>query len=101
MPRSTSGHEPLAESPVRQRTNVPLIAAWVLVGLFLAVGLAWLTGTLPPSRMLYDSSGNLLTESSTAIAMNLNFMGSFLFLFGLLGAFTLLTVRASGFRRKM
>jgi hypothetical protein len=50
--------------------------------------------------MLYDSSGNLLTESSTAIAMNLNFMGPFLFLFGLLGAFTLLTVQASGVRRK-
>ncbi|MCC9194453.1 hypothetical protein LOC59_12465 [Arthrobacter sp. zg-Y916] len=90
---------PLAQAPVRQRVNVPLIAAWVLVGLFLAAGLAWLTGTLPASQMLYDSSGNLLTESSTAIAMNLNFMGPFLFLFGLLGAFTLLTVQAAAFRR--
>ena len=44
--------------------------------------------------------GNLLTESSTAIAMNLNFLRPFHFLFGLPGAFTLLTVQAAGFRRE-
>ncbi|KPN19377.1 MULTISPECIES: hypothetical protein [unclassified Arthrobacter] len=86
--------------PFWQRFNLALAAAWVLVGLLLAAGLAWFTGVLPPSQMIFDPSGNNLNPPSSVIVMNLQSMGSLPFLFGLMGAFTLLTVQAAGFRRK-
>lgn len=50
--------------------------------------------------MIFDPSGNNLNPPSSVIVMNLQSMGSLPFLFGLMGAFTLLTVQAAGFRRK-
>lgn len=90
-----------APAPARQRFNFALAAAWTLVAVLLAVGLAWLTGAFSAPQLYYDPSSNQPSEGSTSvIAMNLYSMGPFLLLFGLLGAFTLLTVQAAGFRRK-
>lgn len=90
-----------APVPAWQRFNFALAAAWTLVAVLLAVGLAWLTGAFSAPQLYYDPSSNQPSEGSTSvIAMNLYSMGPFLLLFGLLGAFTLLTVQAAGFRRK-
>ena len=87
--------------PFWQRFNLALTAAWTLVAVLLAVGLAWLTGAFSAPQMYYDPSTNQPSDgSSTVITMNLYSMGPFMFLFGILGAFTLLTVQAAGFRRK-
>lgn len=90
-----------APVPAWQRFNFALAAAWTLVAVLLAVGLAWLTGAFSAPQLYYDPSSNQPSEGSTSvIAMNLYSMGPFLLLFGLLGAFTLLTVQAAGYRRK-
>lgn len=90
-----------APVPAWQRFNFALAAAWTLVAVLLAVGLAWLTGAFSAPRLYYDPSSNQPSEGSTSVvAMNLYSMGPFLLLFGLLGAFTLLTVQAAGFRWK-
>ncbi|MER1995163.1 MAG: hypothetical protein ABTA24_01525 [Arthrobacter sp.] len=86
--------------PFWRRFNVALAAAWILVGLLLAAGLAWFTGVLPPTQMLFDPSGNSISPPQSVIVMNLQSMGPMPFLFGLIGAFTLLTVQAAGYQRK-
>jgi len=91
---------PLDHLPLWRRANVALAAAWILAGLLLAGGLAWLTGALPPAQMTFDAAGNSLDPPSRVMLMNLHTMGPLLFLFGMMGAFTLLTVQAAGFRRK-
>jgi len=85
--------------PFWQRFNVALAAAWILIGLLLAAGLAWLTGALPPQQMLFDASGNSLDPPSRVMLMNLHSVGPLLFLFGAMGAFTLLVVQGARFRR--
>ncbi|MSR98511.1 hypothetical protein FYJ28_06685 [Arthrobacter sp. BL-252-APC-1A] len=89
-----------APVPVWQRFNFALTAAWTLVAVLLAVGLAWLTGAFSAPQMYYDPSTNQPSDgSSTVITMNLYSMGPFMFLFGILGAFTLLVVQSARFRR--
>ena len=81
------------------RFNYSLAAAWVLVGLLLAHGLVWLTESFPVPQ--FDPITGISTdETPGAMVMNLYSMGPFPFLIGLVGAFTLLTVQAAGFRRK-
>ena len=92
------GGAPLA--PVWQRVNLALVAAWVLVGAFLAVGLWWLMGSVPMPNLYYDPTGtNQLTPASSKIAMNLYQMGPEILLFGIMGAFTLLVMQGVRFRR--
>ena len=68
----------------------------------LATGVTWLTGALEPSRYAdYLGEGGQETGFlQGAVAMNLYSMGPFLLLFGLMGAFTLLTVQAAAYRRR-
>lgn len=89
------------EEPLRRRFNPYLCAAWVLVAGMLVAGVSWLTGALePPTYVSVDpSTGQGMEAGQGAIAMNLYSMGPFLLLFGLMGAFTLLTVQAAAFRR--
>ncbi|MEB7503957.1 hypothetical protein [Arthrobacter koreensis] len=85
-------------APPRSRFNYSLAAAWVLVGLLLAHGLAWLTGAFPVPD--FDPTTGIATgEMPSEFVMNLSSMGPAPFLLGLLGAFTLLAVQAAGFRR--
>ena len=84
--------------PQRKRFNGYLLGAWGMVAVMLGLGLGWLTGAFSAPQY-YDPSGNQTAESASVIAMNLYSMGPFLFLFGMIGAFTLLTVQAAGFRR--
>lgn len=94
------GGAPSVSVPVWQRVNLALVAAWVLVGAFLAVGLWWLVGSVPMPQMYYDPSGtNQLTVTSSKIAMNLYQMGPVMLLFGIAGAFALLVVQGARFRR--
>ncbi|MFF3036715.1 hypothetical protein [Arthrobacter citreus] len=87
-------------APVWQRVNLALVAAWVLVGAFLAVGLWWLMGSVPMPNLYYDPTGtNQLTPASSKIAMNLYQMGPMILLFGIVGAFTLLVMQGTRFRR--
>lgn len=87
------------QSSPRSRFNYSLAAAWVLVGLLLAHGLLWLTGSFPVPQ--FDPTTGISTdEMPSAMVMNLSSMGPAPFLFGLVGAFTLLTVQAAGFRQK-
>ena len=87
-------------APVWQRGNLALVAAWVLVGAFLAVGLWWLMGSVPMPNLYYDPTGtNQLTPASSKIAMNLYQMGPVILLFGIVGAFTLLVMQGTRFRR--
>jgi len=67
----------------------------------LVAGVSWLTGALePPTYVSVDpSTGQGMEAGQGVIAMNLYSMGPFLLLFGLMGAFTLLTVQAAAFRR--
>ncbi|MBF4993286.1 hypothetical protein ITX31_04060 [Arthrobacter gandavensis] len=95
----TAGSQP-DTLPFWRRFNVALAAAWILIGLLLAAGLARFTGVLPPAQMLFDPSGNSITPPQGVIVMNLQSMGAMPFLFGLIGAFTLLTVQAAGYQRK-
>lgn len=86
--------------PVWQRVNLALVAAWSLVGAFLAVGLWWLVSSYPMPQMYYDPSGtHQITETSSQIAMNLYGIGSLLLLLGIMGAFTLLVVQGVRSRR--
>ncbi|MER1995164.1 MAG: hypothetical protein ABTA24_01530 [Arthrobacter sp.] len=95
------GGTPSAPVPFWRRTNLALVAAWVLVGAFLAVGLWWLTSSYPMPRMYYDPAGtNQLIETSSQIAMNLYGIGALLLLLGIMGAFTLLLVQSARFRRR-
>jgi len=88
----------LQPSP-RNRFNYSLAGAWVLIGLLLAHGLVWLTGSFPVPQ--FDPATGISTdEMPNAMVMNLYSMGPAPLLFGLIGAFTLLTVQAAGFRRK-
>ena len=98
-PRPTGpAGSPSGALPFWRRFNVALAAAWVLVGLLLAAGLAWFTGVLPPSQMNFDASGNSLDPPSRVMLGHLYSMGPLLFLFGLMGAFTLLVVQGARFR---
>lgn len=90
---------PSTPVPFWKRFNLALAAAWALVGVFLAIGLWWLTSSFPTPQSYYDPSGNQSVETSSQIAMNLYGLGSFLFLIGILGAFTLLVVQSARFRR--
>lgn len=86
--------------PVWQRVNLALVAVWVLVGAFLAVGLWWLVSSYPMPQMYYDATGtNQLTPISSKIVMNLYQMGPEILLFGIMGAFTLLVMQGVRFRR--
>ncbi|MEB7503956.1 hypothetical protein [Arthrobacter koreensis] len=93
-----SGGAPSA--PVWQRVNLALVAAWSLVGAFLAVGLWWVVSSYPMPQMYYDPTGtNQLTPASSKIVMNLYQMGPEILLFGIMGAFTLLVMQGVRFRR--
>ena len=71
--------------------------------MILATGATWLTRKLsePPSYVSVDPATGPGDGQRTpgVIASNLYSMGPFLLLIGLIGAFTLLTVQADGFRR--
>ena len=74
-----------------------------LVALLLMAGFAWITGRLEPRRYafyLYESSSGQANDRPWGlIAMNLSSLGPIPLLLGVMGAFTLLTVQAAGFRR--
>lgn len=90
-------------STVRRRFNPYLCAAWVLVAVLLVAGLAWVTGGLEPRRYatyLYESSSDQGSDRPRGpLALNLSSLGPIPLLLGVMGAFTLLTVQAAGFRR--
>lgn len=90
-------------STVRRWFNPYLCAAWVLVAVLLVAGLVWLTGSLEPRRYasyLYESSSDQGSGRPRGpFALNLSSLGPIPLLLGVMGAFTLLTVQAAGFRR--
>lgn len=90
-------------STVRRRFNPYLCAAWVLVAVLLMAGLAWLTGGLEPRRYatyLYEASSDQGSGRPRGpFVLNLSSLGPIPLLLGVMGAFTLLTVQAAGFRR--
>ena len=89
--------------PHRRGFNPYLCAAWVLVIAVLATGMAWLTGALEPDSYysVDPSSGDGMDSSQGRIASYLYGMGPFLLLLGLIGAFTLLTMQAATYRRRL
>lgn len=94
-----AGRVPQSNSGWR-RLNPYLAAAWGVVALLLLCGVSWLTGLLTLSPEFYDPSFSQDRGVGEVMAMNLASTGPVPFLFGLLGAFTLLVVQAVGFRRK-
>ncbi|WAP51393.1 hypothetical protein OL239_16450 [Arthrobacter sp. ATA002] len=84
-----------SDPPAVHRRNLSLWAAWALVALMLAVGMAWLFGfTASP----WDESGIPETQSEV-LRLNLYTLGPSLTAAGLLGTVILLAVQAAVFRR--
>ncbi|MBD7996474.1 hypothetical protein H9639_14330 [Arthrobacter sp. Sa2CUA1] len=97
----SASHGLSASDGPRRWFNPYLCAAWVLVAVMLAAGLFWLTGALEPPRYVSvdPATGQGMESGPSVIASNLYGVGPFLLLLGLIGALTLLTVQADGFRR--